>query len=97
MTWGYWSRGYFGGAVAVLGGAALLDGSLPLTRARTASFLRDRHGGGLALLANSRPLEGLIVSLPAPVVLLVWMFRKPGPSAPRRWAAWGCRCCWFCR
>jgi hypothetical protein len=37
-------------------------------------------GVGLALLANSRPYEGLLVSVPAGVMLLAWMARKRGPA-----------------
>jgi hypothetical protein len=37
-------------------------------------------GTGLAILANSRPLEGLVVSLPVAVVLIGWMFSKKGPA-----------------
>jgi hypothetical protein len=35
---------------------------------------------GLAILANSRPYEGLLVSLPAAVLLLTWMVGKNGPA-----------------
>ncbi len=34
---------------------------------------------GLAILANSRPYEGLLVSLPAGVLLFLWMLSKRGP------------------
>lgn len=42
-------------------------------------------GLGVAILANSRPLEGMIVSAPAAAVLAWWTFRawrvgKPGPA-----------------
>jgi hypothetical protein len=36
-------------------------------------------GTGLALLANSRPFEGLIVSVPAGVILLAWMVGRNRP------------------
>ena len=36
---------------------------------------------GLAILANSRPYEGLLVSLPAAVLVLTWMIGKNGPAA----------------
>ena len=36
-------------------------------------------GMGLAVLANSRPYEGLVASLPVAVALLVWMLGKKGP------------------
>jgi hypothetical protein len=74
----YWAQRYWGGAVAALGGALLFGALLRLVRrpqARDALWL----GLGLALLANSRPYEGLLVSLPAGAVLLQWMFGKSGP------------------
>jgi hypothetical protein len=39
-------------------------------------------GLGLAILANSRPFEGLVASLPMVAVLLAWIVGKNGP--PRR-------------
>ena len=36
-------------------------------------------GLGLAILANSRPYEGLVFSLPVGVALLAWMFGKNRP------------------
>ncbi len=72
--WGlfsYWVNGYWGGAVPALGGTLVL-GSLPRLvkwgRLRDALLL----AAGLALLANSRPYEGLIVSATAITVVLVW-------------------------
>src|SRR5437899_1201971 len=63
MTWGYWGRGYFGGAAAALGGA-LLYGALPRLMRAPRVGVALTIGVGLALLANSRPFEGLAVSLP---------------------------------
>jgi len=74
----YWAQRYWGGAVAALGGALLFGALRRLVRRprrRDALLL----GLGLALLANSRPYEGLLVSLPAAAVLLLWMFGKSGP------------------
>jgi len=34
---------------------------------------------GLAILANSRPFEGFVFSVPIALALFVWMLRKPGP------------------
>lgn len=76
----YWIDSYWGGAVAATGGA-LFYGALPrLMRQLT---LRDSLvlGVGLAILANSRPFEGLVVTMPALAVLAVWAFRRGWPAA----------------
>lgn len=78
-TWGYWSRGYFGGAAAVLGGA-LLYGALRRLLRRPTVAQATVMGMGIAILANSRPFEGLLVSLPAAVMLLVWLVGKQRPA-----------------
>jgi hypothetical protein len=77
-TFSYWVNGYWGGAGAALGGALVL-GALP-------RILRRHHQGdawlmglGLAILASSRPYEGLVLSLPVAMILGSWLFRKSSP------------------
>ncbi|HKD01098.1 MAG TPA: hypothetical protein VKB77_01655 [Terriglobales bacterium] len=75
----YWMNGYWGTSIAALGGALVL-GALP----RMKKFLRARDAVlmavGLAILANSRPYEGFILSLPVAVSLLLWLTGKRRPS-----------------
>jgi hypothetical protein len=77
-TFSRWDNCYFGGAVAATGGA-LVYGALPHLKQslRVADALL--LGLGLAILANSRPYEGLIFSLPVAAALLVWMLGKNRP------------------
>ena len=75
----YWSQSYWGGAVAAAGGALLLGGVRRLMR-RVRVYDALLTGAGLAILANSRPYEGLLVSLPVGVFLFAWMLSKRGPA-----------------
>ncbi|HEV2176512.1 MAG TPA: hypothetical protein VGW33_04820 [Terriglobia bacterium] len=74
----YWANSYFGGAVAAIGGALVL-GALPRIKQRQRFRDAALMGAGVAILANSRPYEGLIFSLPIAVALLVWMCRSGRP------------------
>jgi len=74
----YWAQSYWGGAVAASGGALLLGGVRRLMRRpRVSDALLT--GAGVTILANSRPYEGLLISLPAGALLLTWMLSKSGP------------------
>ena len=70
----YWAQSYWGGAVAALGGALVFGAVrrlLMAPRARDGILLSI----GLLLLANSRPFEGFLVSIPAAVLLVNGLIR----------------------
>jgi hypothetical protein len=66
----YWANSYWGGAVAALGGA-LVVGALP--RIKAGQRARDAliMAVGLSILANSRPYEGLALSIPVLIALII--------------------------
>ena len=70
-----WAASYWGGAPAAIGGAMVV-GALP----RIMRHQRFRHavllGLGLALLANSRPYEGLLLSIPIVITIVLWIARQ---------------------
>jgi hypothetical protein len=78
---GYWSQNYWGGALAATGGA-LLFGSLRRLVRHLAVGTAILMAVGLVILANSRPFEGLVASLPAAAVILTSILR--GDKQPCR-------------
>jgi hypothetical protein len=74
----YWVNSYWGGAVAATGGTLVL-GALP----RIFRTQRVRYGLllglGVAILANSRPYEGLLFCIPAAAWLLFWVVGRSSP------------------
>jgi hypothetical protein len=79
----YWVNSYFGTALPALGGALVL-GALPRIKRR--ARLRDAlyMGLGFAILANTRPYEGFVFSLPIAAALLVWMMATAQKRIPAR-------------
>lgn len=83
ISWfSYFGNSYWGGAVAILGGCLLMGAAARLARMR-----RARYGVlmalGLLLLANSRPFEGVLVSLPICIYTIWIVFEKRA-----RWQIW---------
>ncbi len=71
----YWMNTYFCGSLAALAGALVL-GALP--RIQSHARFRDAvaMGLGLALLANTRPYEGFLFSIPVAIAMLIWIMRQ---------------------
>src|ERR671924_441683 len=81
----YWMNTYWSGSVIVLGGA-LVGGALPRLKRHARVLDALVMALGLVILANSRPYEGLIFSLPVAGATLIWLSgknRPPGNLAAR--------------
>jgi hypothetical protein len=78
-TFSYWMNSYWCPALAAMGGALVL-GTIPRLRNRA----RVREGillaVGLAMMANSRPYEGLVFSIAVAVGTIVWVKARKLPS-----------------
>lgn len=71
-----WAYGYWGGAVAMLGGA-LVFGAVRRLCTRPSEANASLLAIGLVVLANARPLEGAVASL-LPMLTLAWQYLVRG-------------------
>jgi hypothetical protein len=74
----YWMNAYWGGAASAIGGALVL-GALPRLMRRPRVGTSLVMGFGLAILANSRPYEGVLLVLPVAGTLLIWAAARKRP------------------
>jgi len=74
----YWMNSYWGGSVPALGGA-LVFGALPRLMRKPSAANSVVMAVGLAILANSRPYEGFVFSLPIGLALLARLLSKDAP------------------
>ncbi len=83
-TLSYWMNSYFASSLPALGGVLVL-GALP--RIRRYARLRDAMlmAIGLAIMANTRPYEGFMFSLPIAAAMLIWLFKTKRVPASAAW------------
>jgi hypothetical protein len=79
----YWMNSYWGGAPAAIGGALVL-GALARIVKRAAIGDALLLGLGVAILANSRPYEGVLFCIPATLWFVWWLAGKTKSKDPLR-------------
>ncbi len=76
-----WGQTFWGGQAALLGGA-LIYGALPRILKGAGPPAALALGVGVVILANSRPYEGLVVSVPVALALLSWLSEGRNRPSP---------------
>lgn len=80
----YWNQSFWGGSVAMIAGLLVLGGGRAQSD-RPSTLRSILFGIGILLLANSRPFEGLLFTLPFVPAFAVWWFgRMARPPRHRR-------------
>jgi hypothetical protein len=79
----YWMNSYWGGATGAIGGALVLGA---LARIVKRADIGDALllGLGVAILANSRPYEGVLLCIPATLWFVWWLAGKTKSKDPLR-------------
>jgi hypothetical protein len=72
----YWTNTYWCASVAALGGALVL-GAWPRLRRNLHARQAWLLALGLVLLANSRPYEGFVFSIPVAIAIVAWFIARP--------------------
>ncbi len=71
----YWMNSYFGTSLPALGGALVL-GAWPRLKRNARVGDATLMATGVAILANTRPYEGLVFSVPIAAAVLIWIARQ---------------------
>jgi hypothetical protein len=79
----YWMNSYWGGATAAIGGALVLGALGRIFKTPTA-WNGVLLGLGVAILANSRPYEGLLFCIPAAAWFIWWLATTKRPDSAHR-------------
>ncbi len=75
----YWMNSYWCASVAAVGGALVL-GAWPRLRKHPSVRVSAILAAGLVILANSRPYEGFVFSIPIAIAVLAWLIGSKGPA-----------------